>query len=96
MEVMGYRRPIGNIIPERLAAWYLFKPRTFEITLENLAEIMHALDQPVRLGSSYYNPSDKRKKVDELLVYLNKIVKMKEAGLVVEPPAQEEKEVGSA
>ena len=93
---MGYRRPVGNIIPERLAAWYLFKPRTFEITLENLAEIMTALEDPVRLGSSYWHPSEKRRKVDELIVYLEKIAKLKASGLVPvpaeTPPAEQEKE----
>jgi hypothetical protein len=91
---MGYRRPVSNIIPERLAAWYLFKPRSFEITLENLAEIMDALGTSVHLGSSW-NPTEKRKKVEDLIEYLNKIAKMKKKGLVAEPPPTE-KEVGSA
>jgi len=92
---MSNQRRYGEVVSERLAAWYLFKPRTFQISLEQLAELMDALEEPVRLGSSWH-PSEKRKKVDELIEYLNKIVAMKKKGLIAEPPPEEEKEVGNA
>lgn len=81
---MSYRRPVSNIVQDRLATWYLFKPRSFNITIEQLAEIMEALEKQVIVGYSNGGKNVRRQKVSELLNHLRAINKNKKSPTIIQ------------
>lgn len=72
---MSHPKSAHRIVSERLAHWYLFKPRSFVITLDQLAELLDELEKPTRLG---WGVGSKKEKISELLAHLAELTEAKE------------------
>lgn len=72
---MGYQKPGYQVVRERLLHWYLFIPRTFPITLEQLAVMWNDMEKPTRLG---WGEGSKRQKIGQLQDSLMTILGTKE------------------
>jgi hypothetical protein len=72
---MGYQKPAYIVVRERLACWYLFAPKTFTPTLEQMAELLEGMSAPARIGWD-----DKRDKVNQFLKHLQGIAEGKKSG----------------
>lgn len=69
---MGYQKPAHRVIEERLAYWYLYRQKAFQLTIEQLADLLYQLDKPTRLG---YGEGSKRHEVYTLLSHLRELNK---------------------
>ena len=67
-------KPAYAVIRERLLNWFLFQPKTFDITVDQLADILYAMERQARLG---WGKGSKREKLYELLEHLQKVNKLK-------------------
>ena len=74
---MSYQKPAYAVIRDRLLHWYLFAPRTFAISLEQLAQMYEDLEKPVRIG---WGPGSKREKITVLQHHLQQLIKAKKTG----------------
>jgi hypothetical protein len=72
---MGYQKSAHTVIEERLSYWHLYRPKTFSLTLEQLAELLVQLEKPVRIG---WGVNSKRHEMYTLLAHLRDINKGKE------------------
>jgi len=66
---MSYRRALGEVIPERLAYWYLFR-RKFPMELTQLKELYDAINKPVRLWRWHNKTDEKSNQVFALIKFL--------------------------
>ena len=46
-------QPKDRILADNLAYWYLFAPKTFHVSLEQLTEMYEYMKQPMNLGKNY-------------------------------------------
>jgi hypothetical protein len=66
------KKSAHQIIDERLAHWYLFIPRTFNISVEQLAELYKGLSKPARLGYGV-----ERQQAYQLIAHIKGLLKAK-------------------
>ncbi len=70
---MSNKKSAYVIVDERLGNWFLFKKKSFSLSLEQLAELRNGLQAPARLGWK----TTKRAQFDTLMEHLNQINKGK-------------------